>query len=490
MALENARLYQELRHQAFHDGLTRLANRALFTDRLEHALARGERRHADLAVLFIDVDDFKTINDQMGHAKGDRLLLSVADRLRACLRAGDTAARVGGDEFAVLLEDLSDQSEAEVVAQRILDVMAQPLQFGEASATTGVSIGICFAGMGGETADALLRNADFAMYRAKTLGKGRAEVFRPSMRAGASAKRELESLLQGAVARRELRLQYQPVIALRTGRIAGVEALLRWDVPGQGTRMPADFIALAEETGLIVPIGRWVLREASRQTKAWQRLLEREDFAISVNLSARQFQHPAIRSDILAALRATSLGPEALVVEITESVLMQHTPSTLSTLEALRDAGIRVAVDDFGTGYSSLSYLQRFPIDILKVDRSFVEGAASGHEGSVLARAIVELGRALGMRVVAEGIEEPDQLRAMRSFGCGFAQGYLFAHPLDAPELEALLRSRVRPWDRYWADDAANGDLPAGVDAAATAETDIPGTQAVAGSRRSARATS
>jgi diguanylate cyclase (GGDEF)-like protein len=449
MALENARLYEQLHHQAFHDPLTRLANRALFTDRLEHALARGQRLHKRLAVLFIDVDDLKTVNDRLGHQKGDAVLGAVGDRLRLCLRDADTAARIGGDEFAVLLEDLEEAEEAEVAARRILDVMSQPIAVNGTLITTGVSIGICTTGLGLETADVVMRNADFAMYQAKMLGKGRVEIFRPSMREDASERRTMETLLHGAVERNELRLQYQPIVALGTGRIEGMEALVRWDSPERGTRMPADFIALAEETGLIVPIGRWVFQKACRQTRAWQVLLNREDLSISVNLSARQFQHPALRSDILAALASTGLDPLCLVIEITESILMLHTPSTMATLEALRKLGVRVAVDDFGTGYSSLAYLRRFPVDILKVDRMFVEHAADGGDGAVLARAIIELARALRLPVVAEGIEEFAQLEALQSFGCGQGQGYLFARPLDAGDIEAMLIARPRPWEHH-----------------------------------------
>jgi EAL domain-containing protein (putative c-di-GMP-specific phosphodiesterase class I) len=289
------------------------------------------------------------------------------------------------------------------------------------------------------------------MYHAKALGKGRFEVFRPSMREDATERRTMERLLDGAVERGELRVQYQPLVEMGTGRIAGMEALVRWDSPERGSLMPADFIALAEQTGLIVPIGRWVLEEACRQTLAWQDLLGRTDLSISVNLSARQFQHPALQSDILAALASTGLDASSLVVEITESILMLHTPSTMATLEALRKAGARVAVDDFGTGYSSLAYLQRFPVDILKVDRTFVEHAADGADGAVLCRAIVELARALRLGVVAEGIEEFDQLEALLSFGCGHGQGYLFSKPLNADAIEAMLTARPRPWDHHWA---------------------------------------
>jgi len=446
MALENAQLYQELRHQAFHDALTHLPNRALFHDRLDHALDRGERRTVSLAVLFIDLDDFKNVNDRLGHVRGDQLLAAVAERLTSCLRAGDTAARLGGDEFAVLLEDLEDGSPAAVVAERIMEAMSLPFRVADVDLPVSASIGVAFAGSGGDTADDLLRNADFAMYQAKEAGKARVALFQPSMRAGASERRDLQALLAGALERDELRLQYQPMIELDRGAIVGVEALVRWHRPGRDVCMPAEFIPQAEQSGLIVPIGRWVLGEACRQVREWQTQSGRADLFVSVNLSARQFQHPALRDDIMDALSTSGLAPAALLIEITESVLMHHTPTTISTLEALRDAGIRVAIDDFGTGYSSLSYLQRFPIDVLKVDRSFVEGATEAADGGVLARAIVEIGGALDLVVVAEGIERAEELVAFRSYGCDMGQGYLFAKPLDSADMEELLRAAIPPW--------------------------------------------
>ncbi|MFN8624018.1 MAG: EAL domain-containing protein [Chloroflexota bacterium] len=446
MALENARLYEELRHQAFHDNLTHLANRALFTDRLEHALARRARNGGLVAVLFIDVDDFKAINDRMGHLQGDQLLREVGARLLGCLRMGDTAARVGGDEFAVLLEDVADRAEAELIARRIVDAMEPPMTLSAGQVPAAVSIGLCFSDDGGATADTLLRNADFAMYRAKSVGKGRVEVFRPSMRAGVEERLALEVALQGAAEREELRLQYQPIVDLRTGAISGLEALVRWQSPTHGWRMPSDFIALAEDTGLIVTIGRWVLLEACRQTRAWQRLLGRDDLTVSVNISARQFQHHALADDVAEALEASGLSPASLVMELTESVLMAHTPSTIATLQGLRALGVRVAIDDFGTGYSSLSYLQRFPVDVLKIDRSFVEAASGGADGAALVRAIVEIGAALHLRVVAEGIERQDQVTTLTAYGCGHGQGFLFAHALDAADAEALLSAPEPPW--------------------------------------------
>ena len=442
MALENARLHEELRRQAFHDGLTRLANRALFTDRLNHALVRGERGPARIAVLFADIDSFKSVNDQLGHVRGDHVLLAVADRLRGCVRAADTVARLGGDEFAVLLEDLEDSDEAEHVARRMVEAIAEPLLIGDSQITIGISIGIAFSSPE-STADMLLREADTAMYRAKSAGKARVEVFSPALRRGVAERRALKRSLRKAVEREELRLQYQPIVRFGDGVVAGLEALVRWDAPGMQRRMPQDFIALSEESGSIVSIGRWVLEAACRQARAWQRVTERDDLYVSVNLSARQFQDPSLGRILSEAMSMADLPPASLIVEITESVLMQHTQRTMDVLGELRASGVRVAIDDFGTGYSSLSYLQRFPIDVLKVDRAFVADAAT-EQGAVLARAIVEIGNGLDLHVIAEGIERPDQLRLMRAFGCDYGQGYLFSathgrggHPAHAPRRAA-----------------------------------------------------
>lgn len=470
MALENTRLYEELRHQAFHDTLTGLANRALFTDRLEHALARRQRRPGSVAVLFIDVDDFKAVNDRLGHLRGDELLQVVAGRLTGCLRAGDTAARVGGDEFAVLLEDVNDRGEAGSVAGRIVTAMQEPVTLGSGRIASTVSIGICTSDDAGEDADTLLRDADFAMYRAKAEGKGRVEVFRPSMRAGADERLALGASLQGAAERGELRLQFQPVVDLRSGAIGGVEALVRWESPAHGRRMPSDFIALAEDTGLIVSIGRWVLLEACRQTRAWQRMLGRDDLWVSVNISGRQFQHETLATDVAEALERSGLPPGSLVIELTESVLMVHTPSTIATLQGLRALGVRVAIDDFGTGYSSLSYLQRFPVDVLKIDRTFVEAVSDGPDGAALMRAIVDIGAALHLKVVAEGIERPEQIASLVRFGCGHGQGYLFAEPLDAAAAGQLLISRRPPWSALVGDDGRRSGTARMAAAAATSQ--------------------
>jgi diguanylate cyclase (GGDEF)-like protein len=446
IALDNARLYEEVRHQAFHDGLTGLANRALFGDRVEHALARSARTGSLVAVLFVDLDDFKTVNDRFGHQAGDQLLRSVGERLVSIVRPGDTAARLGGDEFAVLLEDVHGQDDAELVAERLIRAIRIPTRLGEVDALVGASVGIALSTARGDRAHDLLQNADFAMYRAKGAGKGRFEVFEASMRAGMADRAELKQIIHGAVDRGELRVAYQPIVDLAGGDIVGAEALVRWHPAGRPLLMPADFITLAEENGQIVAIGRWVIEEACRFARRWQDQLGDPTFGISVNLSARQFQHPDLVRDVLAALAATGLAAGSLTLEITESVLMQHTTSTIETLGQLRSHGVRLAIDDFGTGYSSLSYLDRFSVDALKIDRTFIDGFGADREGPVLVRAIIELGQALGLEVIAEGIERADQLGPLRKLGCRFGQGYLFSRPMEPAAFSALLESRrVQP---------------------------------------------
>jgi diguanylate cyclase (GGDEF)-like protein/PAS domain S-box-containing protein len=430
---------EQLSHQAFHDSITGLANRALFGDRVEHALARSARAGSMIAVLFLDLDDFKTVNDRFGHQAGDQMLRAIAERLVAIVPPGDTAARLGGDEFAVLLEDVHGPDDARLVAERLIQAIRTPTRLGDVDALVGASIGIALPTAGGERAPDLLRNADFAMYRAKGGGKGRYEIFEASMRAGIAERAELEQIIHGAVDRGELRVAFQPIVELVSGRIVGAEALVRWHPAGRPLLMPADFITLAEENGQIVTIGRWVIEESCRLGRRWQDQLGDPTFGISVNLSARQFQHPDLVRDVTAALENTGLPAGALTLEITESVLMQHTTSTIETLGQLRAHGVRLAIDDFGTGYSSLSYLDRFSVDALKIDRTFVDGFGADREGPVLVRAIIELGQALGLEVVAEGIERADQLDPLRALGCRFGQGYLFSRPLEADALSALI---------------------------------------------------
>jgi len=441
MALENARLYDEIRHQALHDGLTGLANRVLFRDRVEHAVERCRRTGGQVAILFLDLDDFKTLNDTHGHARGDEVLAAAAARVLDALRPSDTAARLGGDEFAVLIEDVVDEADAFAVAMRLVDALRRPLPLGLSTVRVAASIGVALGGTGPETTDDLLRNADVAMYAAKQTSRGGAEIFRPALREVAAQRSARAALLRGVEQRDELRLDYQPIVDLLDHSIVGVEALVRWQPADGPVLMPGEWIDLAEDTGDIVPIGRWILREACRQARDWQIRLGRPELRMSVNLSARQFREHDIVSTVREILAETDLPPGSLTLEITESSLMRRTQATIARLGALRALGCHLAIDDFGTGYSSLSYLERFPIDILKIDRSFVTEAAAG--GSVIARAIVDLGRTLNLEVIAEGIENPEQARWLADVGCRFGQGYLFARPIGAAAIEAMLAEGV-----------------------------------------------
>ena len=452
MALENARLYDQIRHQAFHDGLTGLSNRSLFRDRVKHSLDLAARRSDWLiAVLYIDLDGFKTMNDRLGHAGGDELLAAAAARIASVLRPGDTAARLGGDEFAVLLEGLGEPAQAGLVAQRVIAALAEPTVIGDTTVSIRASVGLDVGSGMTETVDDLLRNADVAMYAAKNAGGARWDAFRPDLREEAATRSQLARQLEGAAERGELRLDFQPIVDLETGRISGVESLVRWQRPDRPLLMPADFIALAEGTGAIHAIGRWVVRESCRNLRDWQVRLGLGELTVSVNLTATQFDDPAIVDVVREALADSGLAAASLTLEITESGLMRNTPVTIARLTELRALGVRVAVDDFGTGYSSLSYLEQFPIDILKIDRSFISGVTPRGERSVVARMIVEVGRTLGLAVVAEGIETEEQADWIRSLGCTFGQGYLFARPLGAAAIEAVLgqapasRRRSRP---------------------------------------------
>ena len=439
MALENARLYEQVRHQAFHDPLTRLANRTLFRERLEHALTRTTRGLRSVAVLFVDLDDFKTVNDSRGHSVGDALLIAAGERLVAALRPGDTVARLGGDEFAILIEDIDDPREAVAPAERILAAFSVPFVIGAGELFVGASIGIAIGSAGERTTDELLRNADFAMYQAKSLGKARHAMFEPRMRDAAVERLELATSLRHALDRDEFILHYQPIVDLRTGATRGMEALIRWNHPERGLMLPGDFIGLAEETGLIVPVGRWVLREACRQARIWQDAFPSDPpMTMSVNLSPRQISDPRLVPGIAEALRDADLGAESLTLEITESVLMADGGGTIKKLEAIRRLGVRLAIDDFGTGYSSLSYLQRFPIDVLKIDRAFVD-AIGGAEGNALVRSIVDISRTLHLQIVAEGVERPEQPEQLIALDCDLGQGYLMNRPQDALAIEAYL---------------------------------------------------
>ncbi|HEX5451646.1 MAG TPA: EAL domain-containing protein, partial [Candidatus Limnocylindrales bacterium] len=450
-AIENNQLYGELRHRAFHDPLTGLPNRTLFEDRVAHALALRTRRprRQRVAVCFLDLDDFKTVNDRLGHAQGDRFLIAVAERLRRALRQGDTAARLGGDEFGILLEELADQDTAAEVVQRLMEAFHQPLEVNGDEVLVAASIGIAVDGLAGESVDELLRNADFAMYRAKAAGKGRFEVFQPGLRDGLSERAELQERLKGAASRDELRLHFQPLIDLQDGRLVGVEALVRWQPPDRPLISPTIFVPLAEASGAIVPIGRWVLRNACEEGRRLRELTGRDDLTVAVNVSARQFAEPTLLDSVRLALADSGLPPDALVLEITETVLMDA-PVAAERLAELRNLGVRIAIDDFGTGYSSLGYLERFPVDLLKIDKSFVDRLDHGREGAVLARAIVQVGRALRLQVVGEGIERPEQLAQLQRLGCRLGQGFLLAPPLEPGELEATVTAKTPPWQEHF----------------------------------------
>ena len=431
-------------HQAFHDPLTDLANRALFTDRVAAALARRGDAELTVAVLLLDLDDFKTVNDSLGHAAGDELLVAVASRLRSCVRPGDTLARLAGDEFAILLDELDDEADAVAVAKRVGKRLEAPFEIEAMEIAVRASIGISL----GKDVDArpedLMRDADVAMYEAKARGKGGYRVFEPHMRDAVVKRMELKADLRHALERGELHVRYQPYISLDDESIVGAETLLRWEHSERGLIPPADFIPLAEEMGLIVPLGRWVLEEACRQGVEWaQRWPALGPLTLSVNISARQLQDRGFVGEVAEIVAQYGLPPEQLVLELTESSLVEDPDQAVRRLRELRLLGIRLAIDDFGTGYSSLGDLQRYPFEILKVHRAFVAALGNGSDEPTLAKAIFELARHLGMQTIAEGVEEEEQLAALRELGCAYAQGYHFARPLTADEFGALLEERA-----------------------------------------------
>ena len=436
---ERRQLEDALTHQAYHDTLTGLPNRARLQERLDAALARIDD-HRGVALLFVDLDGFKMVNDSLGHAAGDAVLVEVARRLSACVRPEDTVARLGGDEFAVLLDEVVAEAEPTAVAERIAAVLREPVTVGDQHVFAAASVGVALGRPGVDTGDRLLGDADAAMYRAKASGLGSYERFEPTMRSTTPDRVALEADLRRAIDEEELRLHYQPTVDLTTGRVVGVEALVRWQHPTRGLLSPADFVPVAERSALVVRLGRWVLREACRQAAAWRRQLPGgHDLFVAVNLSGRHVSHPDVALDVAEALAAAGLPADRLVLEMTESVLVERTDETLATLGQLRDLGVRLAIDDFGTGWSSLSYLHRFPLDVLKIDRTFVDRLSREHGPDGLASAIVRIGDALGLETVAEGVEEPAQLSALQAMGCRLAQGYLLGRPMPPEALAAVL---------------------------------------------------
>ena len=427
-------LEDELAHKALHDPLTGLPNRRLLMDRLGHALQ--SRRGFETSVLFVDIDDFKTVNDRFGHDVGDHVLKVFAERLVQAVRPGDTVARLSGDEFVVVIEDSSDENTPDRVATRLLEALARRIEVREHRLGLTVSIGTAVVESNATSADELLRNADFAMYAAKQAGRAQHRRYAPEDRDAADDSARLDADLRGAVARPELRLHYQPIVDLQSGTIRGVEALVRWQHPERGLLAPGQFISIAERTGSIIEIGRWVLDTACRALKTLQ--VVAPELSMAVNLSGRQLESPRLVEHVRRALRDNGIAPAALVLEVTESVLVTD-PMSVAKLTGLKALGLRVAIDDFGTGYSSISYLRRFPVDILKIDREFTDGTDSP-EGRRLLRGIAQLGRLIGLELVAEGIERPGQIEPLIEAGCQEGQGFLFARPVDAETLIALLR--------------------------------------------------
>jgi len=441
------RAEEQLIHDAFHDALTGLPNRALFADHVKMAIQRSKRNNEKLfAILFLDLDRFKVINDSLGHLVGDQLLVGIARRLETCLRPGDSVARLGGDEFTILLEELVDTDDAMEVAQRVQEAICQPFLIQGHEVFTTASIGIAPSTTNYNSAEDILRDADTAMYRAKSLGKKRHEVFDKVMHERAMRLLQLETDLRRAVERDEFVLHYQPIISLKTSRVTGFEALIRWEHPEAGSISPGEFIPVAEETGLIIPIGKWVLHQACRQMRTWQAGLQAEDLTISVNLSSKQFTQTDLIEQIADILLETGLPPRCLKLEITESMVMENIETAVHMLTQLRGLGVEISIDDFGTGYSSLSYLHRFPINTLKIDRSFVTRMTDNTENGEIVRTIITLARSLEMNVVAEGVETPMQLAQLRSLDCDYGQGYLFSRPVKASEARQLIASGA-PYD-------------------------------------------
>jgi diguanylate cyclase (GGDEF)-like protein/PAS domain S-box-containing protein len=430
-------LESKLTHQAFHDSLTGLANRVLFRDRVEHALLRAKRQKSPISVMFLDLDNFKNINDTLGHAIGDELLMVIAKNLEQSVREIDSVARLGGDEFAILLEETVQPADSICVAQRILEKVQRIFHLQDKDVMVGLSIGIAVSELGLENADELLRNADVAMYIAKERGKGQFALFETKLHNELLAQIELEADLRKAVTNKEFKLVYQPIINLETLQIRGVEALIRWHHPTKGVINPNDFIPLSETTGLIIPIGRWVLEQACRQLSNLS--INDKELSVTINISSKQLQHPDFVSETIDIVKNSGVNPHHIILEITESLMIENVKITHSRLCALKAFGIRLALDDFGTGYSSLNCLHQFPIDILKIDKSFVDGIHDGTETAAVAKTIIALSDALKLQTIAEGIEKPEQVEILKQFGCRYGQGFYFARPMSEFQLEELL---------------------------------------------------
>jgi diguanylate cyclase (GGDEF)-like protein len=438
-AVERRRAEQRTQHEALHDALTGLPNRNLFLDRLQHALSVAARRQTVIAVLFLDLDQFKLVNDSLGHAAGDELLAAVAPRLEQALRPGDTVARFGGDEFAVLAEDVGDGRGATRIAERIAEALARPFILRDREHFVSASIGISI-GTGTEEPEALIRDADSALYRAKEHGRGGYEMFDEVMRSRVIEHMQMENDLRRAIQREEFTLHYQPVVRLSDGSIASMEALLRWDHPERGLIGPLNFIPAAEESRLIVPIGRWVIEQACRQAAAWQQLQpDAAPVGVAVNLSARQLADPELIPHVEGSIRANGIDPASLWLELTESTILDDTAYVASTLGSLKRLGVRLVLDDFGVGFSSLGYLKQLPLSMVKLDRSFVENVTDNPHDAAIVRAVSDMAETIGIGVVAEGVETEEQVRVARALGCGYAQGYHFAEPVPPSEIERLI---------------------------------------------------
>jgi diguanylate cyclase (GGDEF)-like protein/PAS domain S-box-containing protein len=434
---------QQIEYQAYHDALTGLANRRLFQEHLSLALALAQRRQKFVAVLFLDLDHFKVVNDSLGHSVGDELLRHVTRRLKDCVRDGDTVARVGGDEFTIVIQELSSRDEAEVVAAKVLRAVAEPLEVNGHQLYVTTSIGITVFPEDGEDAEAMLKNADTAMYQAKARGRNTYQVATRELSRSTQERMSLENSLHVALERGELELLYQPQIDVETMTMVGMEALLRWNHPERGVILPEHFIGMAEDRGLILPIGEWVIREACHEARRFQK----RGFPflrVAVNISPRQFRDPTLLTTVQSAIEQSGIDPRTLELEITENVAMEDADLTMSTLAQFRSSGVTIAIDDFGTGHSSLSYLKRFPIDALKIDKAFVADLPDKFEDAAIVSSVIQLANGLGLRVVAEGVETREQLEFLRENGCREVQGFYFSYPVKPDEIENYARSASR----------------------------------------------